>query len=286
MVFGKQLALNLVDKITLLYLSVVSILIIIFHSNLPNYIYHLFFHIFFFTGLLIFFYISDKFNLKLLRDWYPLIIVSFLYKETGYLNQMIFKGFWDIFIATLEFKLFGYDFGFLLLSKFYNVVINEIMYFSYFSYYIMIPILGFLIYFKDRVMFHKFLFSIMFTYYVCYILYIFIPIAGPFEMEQIKIKGFIFDKIIHFFYKHGELPGSAMPSSHVAIALIVLIYSKITKNFFKIFLMAFLCLSISTMYLRYHYFLDVEAGIITGIVCYYLSCLIMKKYKLLSKENL
>ena len=285
MVSIKKLALNLVDKATLIYLSIVSILIIIFHSNLPDYIYHLNFHLFFIVGLLIFYYISDKYNLILLRNWYPLIIVSFLYKETGYLNQMIFKGFWDIFIISIEHKVFGMDIGYYLLSNFYRIYINEAMYFSYFTYYLIIPVLGFWLYFNNNKIFHKFLFSVMFTYYVCYILYIFIPIAGPFETEQIKIQGFIFDKIIHFFYAHGELPGSAMPSSHVAIALIVLIYSKHIKKIFPVFLILFILLSISTMYLRYHYFLDVEAGIITGILCYMGSVFIMQKTVLLKKDN-
>jgi membrane-associated phospholipid phosphatase len=281
MVQRKQLYLNLVDKLTLIYIVAVGLIIFIFKNNLINYHHYILGHILSVIGLLIFYKLSEKFNLQLLRDWYPLIIVSFLYKETGYLNQIVFKGFWDYFIFNLEQNVFGIDLGLTLFHYFKNIFVNEFMYMSYFSYYLIIPVLGFLIYKKNRKMFHFYLLSIMTTYYICYLLYIFIPIAGPFEFEHLKISGIFFDKIIHFFYKHGELPGSAMPSSHVAIALVVLIYSKITHSFFPIFLVMFICLAISTMYLRYHYFLDVEAGILTGIFCFYLSVYFIKKFKVI-----
>ncbi len=278
MVQRKKLYLNLVDIITLLYVIIVAFIIFIFRNNLVNYKFYLFNHFLIILGLLLFYFLSDKFKLKLLRDWYPLIIVTFFYEETGYLNQIVFKGFWDKFIFFFEKQVFGFDLGLKLYLKFNNIFLNELMYLSYFSYYLIIPILGFLIYKNNRKMFHIFLFSIMLTYYICYICYIFIPIAGPFEYEHIKINGIIFDKIIHFFYKHGELPGSAMPSSHVAIALIVLIYSKLTNNYFYIFLIIFILLTISTIYLRYHYFLDVEAGILTGIFSFYLAEFLIKKF--------
>jgi membrane-associated phospholipid phosphatase len=280
MVCEKQMALNLVDKLTLLYLILVGGLIIAFGENLPYFHKICTIHLLTILALLIFYFVTYKFNLKFIRDWYLIIIVTFLYEETGYLNQMIFHGFWDNYISVVEHAVFNCDLGKIMVSRFNSFLINEIMYFFYFSYYLIIPVLGVIIYFKKgRKEFHLFLFTLMLTYYVCYILYIFIPIAGPFEYENVRIKGFFFDRIIHFFYKHGELPGSAMPSSHVAIALVVLIYSKIFRIGFPIFLLIFTMLTISTMYLRYHYFLDVEAGIITGIICFSLSIDIIGRKK-------
>lgn len=283
MVQRKQLSLNLIDKLTLLYIAIVGIIILIFGTELESYYLYILLHFLIIIVFLCFYKLSDRFNLRLLRDWYPLIIVTFLYEETGHLNQIVFKGFWDTFIFNLEQKAFGVDLGLVLYKFFGSRIINEIMYMSYFAYYLIIPVMGFLIYRHNRKMFHYFLISLMTTYYICYLFYIFVPIAGPFEYEHLKINGIIFDKIIHFFYKHGELPGSAMPSSHVAIALIVLIYSKITENYFYIFLVIFILLTLSTMYLRYHYFVDVEAGILTAIFCFQISLYLIRKFRVLNK---
>ncbi len=257
-------------------------LIVIFGKNLQNFNFILSLHILSILCLIIFYYITSKFKLKIARDWYLIFIVTFFYEETGYLNQMVFQGFWDKFIMNVEYTIFHCDIGKMLLSGFNHPVINEIMYFFYFSYYIIIPALAFMIYrHNSREEFHYFLFTLMFTYFFCYLLYIFIPIAGPFEYEQVKIKGFIFEHIIKFFYQHGELPGSAMPSSHVAIALTVLLFSKKYNIKFPVFIIIFIMLSISTVYLRYHYILDVVAGILTGIFCYFISSEIIKRSRLI-----
>ncbi len=297
------MALTLTDKITFIYLTLVEILIIIGAQNPIHYKANILFHLTFIFGIYIFILILEQISsenfynklstpykpithkilsfILLIRNWYPLIIVSFLYKQTGYLNQIFFEGFWDKYFYTLEEELFGLDIGITLLTLTKNnFLLNEIMYLSYFSYYLIIPLLGFILYKKGRVIFHKFLFSLMLTYYICYILYIFIPLAGPFEIKHFPINGGLFKDIISFFYKHGELPGSAMPSSHVAIALIVLIYSKITKNLFPLFLTIFILLSISTFFLRFHYILDILGGIFIGFLSFYISRLLIKKFKL------
>ncbi len=281
------MALNLVDKITLFYIFAVGFLIVVFGVHLPYYNLLILLHGGSILLLILFFYLTSLFKTRFIRDWYLIFIVTFFYEETGYLNQMIFHGFWDKWIVSLENTVFKCDIGKLLFLYLNNKVINEIMYLSYFSYYLIIPILGLLIYLKiDRKAFHQFLFTLMVTYYICYLLYIFVPIAGPFEYEHVHITGFVFEHIIRFFYKYGELPGSAMPSSHVAIALIVLIYSKIFNIKFFLFLTIFILLTISTMYLRYHYFLDVEAGIFTGIFSFLISREILKRSSPLHEKNI
>ena len=76
---------------------------------------------------------------------------------------------------------------------------------------------------------------------------------------------------MNLIYRLGENGGGAFPSTHVAAAIIAFIYS--TKFFKKgIWIIGFFSLGISvaTIYCSYHYAIDSVAGIITGVLFYYI----------------
>jgi membrane-associated phospholipid phosphatase len=77
--------------------------------------------------------------------------------------------------------------------------------------------------------------------------------------------------VMNYLFSHGDLDGGAMPSSHVAGALIVVIYTyKYLRRWFWAVLGLFVPMVFSTVYNSYHYATDVIAGLIAGWTLYWI----------------
>ena len=125
------------------------------------------------------------------------------------------------------------------------------------------------------------------TFLVCYIIFIFIPVAGPrFALTESfdgEIKSILFRQLIFFIFERGAIKGAAFPSSHVAVAVCILLNAfKFHKTIFKLFLPFVICLFLGTIYGRFHYVLDSAVGALCGILLYYLGnyvyIILQKKY--------
>jgi membrane-associated phospholipid phosphatase len=268
--------LNLTDKFTIGYLSVVLFIILYFNSQIPSFISLSILHILAIgiIILLINFFNNYPHNkiLKFFRFWYPPVLYTFLYEETGCLNHIIYKNNLDVFFQNIEYSVFRSQPSVWLSEKFPYVWLKEFFHYSYFSYYLLIPILGLILYFKDIKKYQHFIFVTSFTFYFCYLIYIFLPVVGPLIWEFPKMQGIIFVPLMNFIYAYAEKPGAAFPSSHVAVALIVVFFSyRYSRKLFYFFLIDVIFLMIATVYCRFHYVIDVFAGIITAAGCCYFS---------------
>ncbi len=212
-------------------------------------------------------------------------LLSLLYKETAVFNTLLFPKI-DGFLAHLDEKLFGFQPAIAFSEHFNSLFFIEIMFFGYFCYYLM-PISTLLILLKkipEKIEEFGFLFITSFLVY--YLIFIFLPAEGPqfyfpFPENSIEAKGLV-GTLIKIIQKNGEAPTAAFPSSHVGIAVIVLIwlYNNL-KNWAKYFLPFVVLLCFSTVYIKAHYFVDVVAGIISAPIVYYI---VSQLYKF-SKRN-
>jgi membrane-associated phospholipid phosphatase len=77
----------------------------------------------------------------------------------------------------------------------------------------------------------------------------------------------VFFQIMNWLYRVFEAPGSALPSSHVAVALCTVYFSfRYLRPIRYIHLSVACLLCLSTVYCRYHYLLDVLAGLVTAAI--------------------
>ena len=73
-----------------------------------------------------------------------------------------------------------------------------------------------------------------------------------------------FYRLMEVIYARFETPGAAFPSSHVAIALVTLRFSfRHLRPIRWIHLTLVVLLCLATVYCRYHYAIDVAAGLAT-----------------------
>ncbi len=224
--------------------------------------------------------------LSFFRHFYPVLLYVAMFRETGSLNRMFFTDYIDPLAIHLEQALFGCQPSILFMEKLPYLVVSEIFYISYFSYYIMVVGVGIALFVRNRIQFFHFVSVISFVFYLCYATYIFLPVVGPRlfirEIDGYRLPEEVwalasthsfpeavqvgpFYNIMVVIYELFEAPGAAFPSSHVAISLCTVYFSyKYLPRIRHFHLVMAVLLCLSTIYCRYHYVVDVIAGILTA----------------------
>ena len=266
--------LRLVDYATFIYLGAVALLLIIFHRGVVHWPWIICGQ-FLVMGLLIFiikFAPKSSSNIfTFIRDCYPLILYTFLFAEVNTIINILFPFWLEPWLIKWDYILFG-SHPTVWIQRFYQPWLTEIMAFSYWSYYVLIPFGCIVLYLrKDKSLFHSFTFNLSLTLYICYFSYLFLTARGPHEtlahLHSERVGGGFFDSFVIKIQSYASISGAAFPSSHVAAVWVVLIFmfkfkSKLGWTIFPVVLL----LSISVVFMQYHYVVDSLAGIL--LVCF------------------
>ncbi len=262
---------NLVDKSTLVYNIVVALLLLFFSPRLPSWHRLILVNL----GMIAFvvFWIprvteTSHALLRLVRNLYPMAFFFAAYTQTERMNRVVIPDFLDPLFQRIELRIFGFQPAMAFAARFPQWWFREYMYFAYFSYYLIFLSVGFILYFrKESRPFREYMFTLCGTFYVHYVLFIFLPVRGPmfYGRSEAAVHG-LFPNIMTALMNRFEQGGAAFPSSHVAVALLAAYYAYrcLPRKFTPIY--AVLCVSImaATVYCRYHYAIDVLAGILSG----------------------
>lgn len=226
--------------------------------------------------------------LAFLRHFYPVLLYAGFYSETGWLNQMFVHGYLDPVVIGWDQTLFGCQPSLAFMKALPFLAVSELFYASYFSYYLMIGGVGLALYLRNRHQFFHYVSVVSFVFYICYLIYIFVPVIGPpiffekifnyslpAELQRLappegfpdSVKTGLFYRIMKWIYQVFESPGAAIPSSHVAVALCTVFFSfRYLRSIRWPHLVVAAMLCLATVYCRYHYACDVLAGIATALV--------------------
>jgi membrane-associated phospholipid phosphatase len=200
------------------------------------------------------------------RLLYPGILFTFFYRQTQSFIFLIFKRFFDPELTAFEQSIFGIDPTLWFDQNLINVWLTEILSFAYFSYYFMMPFLLLTLFFMKKYNpLKEALFAICVTFFISYLLFALFPLEGPryhFAGQYINtISGPIFRPLVDLAINKGAVHGGCMPSSHVAVALIVLYYSLKHISVAGYLLIPInILLAAGTVYGRFHYVSDVVVG--------------------------
>jgi membrane-associated phospholipid phosphatase len=216
------------------------------------------------------------------------LLYTAFFVETGSLNRMFFPDYLDPMVARWEQALFR-----LPAQRFVHAEA---------------PLAGrerallcllFLVLYHDRrggdrlvpaqpQQFYHYVSVVSFLFYVCYLIYIFLPVIGsrvffhqvdgyslPEATQQLAltdaypeaVQAGVFFRIMRWVYRVFEAPGAALPSSHVAVALCTVFFSfRYLRPIRYIHLAVAILLCLSTVYCRYHYAIDVLAGLVAAAI--------------------
>lgn len=228
-------------------------------------------------------------QLALLGLWYP---------ETYDFNRL-FPNL-DHLFAQWEQQLFGCQPALLFSQVLPSHVASELFDMGYGSYYFMIAVTA-MFYFAFRYReFERATFVILASFFVYYLIYIFLPVVGPtFYYHAVGLKTIaegVFPNVHDYFLTHtaslpspgytdgvfyqfvedakaaGERPTAAFPSSHVGVSTIcmLLAWHSGNRRLFFVYLPFYIFLCCATVYIQAHYLIDAIAGLITGVGLYFL----------------
>jgi len=222
---------------------------------------------------------------NLVVQFFRLCYIQALYilyfTECIWLSQLMFDGAsFDAFFANLDFRIFGFQPAIQFPRYFQEYrIVNEMFFFSYFFYYALVSTGVWILFIRKHYQIAvRVLFIISISFFIMYVWFIFFPVQGPKyffpELHAIwysNFRGFFFTKIVKGVFNNTNLGGAAFPSSHVAMALIAFILNwKYNRYLTPVYLPLTILLFVSTVYLYAHYFVDIPAGILTGIGLYLL----------------
>lgn len=224
--------------------------------------------------------LRDNRNFKLFQRVIMAPLVYFIYSQVQvYIRHINPYEFDDVLIACDRF-IFSTD-PTVLLTKISFPALTEFLQISYMTYFLMPLIQGIELHFKgDDKVFNNFAALIIFCFYFSYLLYFFMPAIGPrftlhdFSITSLEMPGlWITDTLRAIVNQGGGIPSGVsnpelyvnrdcMPSGHTMMTLMNMILAFRLKSKFKwLFLVFGVSLIFATVYLRYHYVVDVLAGI-------------------------
>lgn len=219
---------------------------------------------------------SERFLPRLLGDVYLPAIFPLFYAELEYLGLIFFD--FDNSIDPALIRLEEFIFGFQPSLEWSRVWpwswFHELMEFAYFTYYFL-AVAYLVLVFKARGIatdarweaVRDFIRDLSATMLICYTMYTLFPAWGPkfFRAGYVDVGGWVFTDIMRYIHDNGALLGAAFPSSHVAASMIPWWHT--WRNFPRHrwwMTTIFVLLCMSTVYNRYHYVVDVIAGLILG----------------------
>jgi membrane-associated phospholipid phosphatase len=218
------------------------------------------------------------------------LIIPVIFDSLGDLIPWIRHRFFDDVLIRIDYNLFGGRHPTVMLEWFIHPLLTTILQFAYISYYPMAVVLGVVLFMKKkRKEFDETIFGIILCFYLSYLGYLLVPAVGPrFTLVQLQTRdlqaGPLVVAIQETLNALENTKTDAFPSGHTAVALMTLYYAWKTreKTLTVLLLPTVLGLILSTVYLRYHYVIDVVAGVLLAAFTIYLA---PRAYKRLSSSS-
>lgn len=224
---------------------------------------------------------SRHFALRLLGEIYLPLIFPLFYAEMEYLGVIYFpfENSLDPALIRLEEWIFGFQPSLEWSRAWPWPWFHELMEFAYFTYYFLAAAYVWLLMRAPGLeteprwdALRDFVRDLSVTMLICYTFYTLFPAWGPkyFRLGFIEVGGGPFTAIMRHIHENGAILGAAFPSSHVAASLVPWwhTWTRFPRHrWWMTTLFVLLCMS--TVYNRYHYVVDVIAGLLLGALVMY-----------------
>jgi len=230
--------------------------------------------ILFFTLFLMFLVSSSQDRVfKVIRDWLPILFFLSIFLNLHYLIHSLNPNNCDQILIRVDQLIFRIQPS-VWMEKFIWTPLTEFLTICYaFFYFYPIPLAVILYLRKSKSFdFRNYATSIILCFYLGFLGYILVPAIGPrYTLQYTQdLKGsYVSVNLRSTIDQMESTKSDVFPSLHNAVTLLVLLFAfKYEKKVFFPFLPIALGLFLSTIYLRYHYGIDVICGWILGLICF------------------
>ena len=218
---------------------------------------------------------------KLVHYWYPVPLIFITFKELYLMIKPIRQVDYDYFLIQIDRWIFGTD-PTVVLHKIAFPLLTEFLQIVYATFYFLPMILAVSLYFNKKYLETDYaVFAVIYGFFVSYIGYFFFPAIGPrftlhdFAATNQELPGIFLTNFLREIINSGEsIPAGTInpqlivqrdvfPSGHTMMTAIVMYLSVKFNSKAKWFLV--ICGSLlifSTVYLRYHYVVDLLGGLL------------------------
>lgn len=263
--------LNIIDKLIILYELLLTVHIIIFRANVENMGSHLQMNAIIFVWIMGSAWLATKYTrqpFKFIHTFYPVWLLIWHYPQACDLRYTVIPFSLDPLLIEWDLAIFRVPL-YEIIPKKLNLLGLEIFHLFYFSYYLSLAIPAWIVYKQRHAKIAEFIFVIMATNFIHQWMVILIPADGPVPLRADLIpEGIIMIPIMDLVYKL-HTGGGAMPSLHVAGAVITCLYAyKFIPAWKGVWIFVFCGITAATFVCCYHYPIDSLIGIFTGVLCY------------------
>jgi hypothetical protein len=206
----------------------------------------------------------------LLRDWYPVPLIALAYREMGLIIPAVRQADYDAALASWDLAIFGVHPA-VWFEQIQTPLLTEFLQIAYALFVPSVLLVGYLLRSQGRRReFRQYAFVMTLGFLVSYLGYLAVPARGPrFFLHQLQSQpltglsafGWVRDVLDTLESAHYD----CFPSGHVEMTVIAWWWSKrVSKTLFWLYGIYTLCILVATTYLRYHYAVDLLAGMATA----------------------
>ena len=292
---GRSFRPLLIEYATLAYTIFTALLILLFWQRINNPWQLMEGRAFVVGGMLLlgfFDYLRPNKYILFLRYLFPLSLLGYWYPDTYEFCQL-FPNL-DYVFAAADYSLFGCQPSLTFSQWLPQKVWSELFHMGYFSYYLLIVMTVLTPLFTDKKQFSRTAFVVLASFFLYYLIYLFLPVAGPqyyfhavgtdviqsghfpqlgdyfrYHTELAPSPGpeGFFRELVEATQKSGERPTAAFPSSHVgASTVLMFLLWRLRRPLFCLALPFYFFLCCATVYIQAHYLVDVFGGLVTAVI--------------------
>ncbi len=270
--------LNAVDALNLLALFLLAVVVAFFRRQLGE---EAFWLLGVFATLMVFVlvaaFLSSRWTIwRAVHDFSPVLLIPVIFNTLGPIIDCASPGRWDATFAQVDMQLFG------TLAATWRSVLGrppwliDLASVAYAGYYVAPVALAIAVYWREPTAgdFRCMVFTVVLTFYVSYVGYFMFPTLGPrvpADAEARLVGGSISQGIRQFIEFAERTRTDAFPSGHTAVALVCLQFAwRASRPACAVFVPLVGGIVFSTVYLHYHYVIDVVAGVAMAWGCAWL----------------
>ncbi len=222
---------------------------------------------------------------EILRDWFPFLVILLMYYSLwGDATLLLVTTDRDAELIAWDQKLFGMQPS-VELQRFVSPPLTAWMEFAYTFHILNIPIVACFIYLRrSRPRFREMMSGVLVVCFFGLLGYLLVPAIGPLYTLRnqytvpLSQPLEIVNRQIEFM-DYARIKRDVFPSLHVGISFLVWLYAwRNSRRVFWILSPFVLSLWVSTVYLRYHYLVDVLAGLVLAPLCFLLANWLFKRF--------
>jgi membrane-associated phospholipid phosphatase len=201
--------------------------------------------------------------------WYPLLFVAACYREMSILIPAIRHTNADQWLIGLDYAIWHAN-PTVWLERIQAPALTEFLQLIYTVFVPVVLLVPWLLWRQRRYAeFRYCAFLISLGFLVSYIGYFIVPARGPrFLLEQAPLRGlWLYDSMRALLDRLESAHYDCFPSGHTELAILAWWTSRlVSKRLFWAYFTYTLCMIFATVYLRYHYTVDLAAGALVAIV--------------------